>query len=145
MRLLGNVTDSKYIGVGEQQLVTVTEAETTKSKAGKPMIEYTLTSAGGSTITAYLSLSDNALWKLKTFVAACGVPADKLNLFDVDNPRHHAALVGKQLYIDVVPPTEGRKYPEISRWYSLAGKTMQSKQEHAQSELVGELESEVPF
>ena len=147
-RLLGDVPDGKYIEPGDRQLVKVVKQEQTISSTKNPMMVYTLQDVAGRTIRVYCSLSDDALWKLKTFVAACGVPADKLPLFDVDNPRHHAALVGKQLYIDVVPPESGRKYPDIARWYSLAGKTMQAAQREAQEEIVHELgppEDEIPF
>lgn len=133
MRLLSGVKDTggKFITAGTRIPVRIAECTPTISAKGGPCVDVWFQDDGDRSIKSRLSLSDNALWKVKTLVAACGVANEKLDLFDVDSEKHWRALIGRKLYIDV---TKGAKYHDVVAWYSLAGNTMQTAQkEQSQS------------
>ena len=155
MRLLADVKDEggKYISPGTGIEVRVTNIESFVSKKGNDTKDYELTDALGRTINVYLSMTDNALWKFKSFVCACGLKPDDVEKFDVDNQKHHNALVGRKIMIDVVKERrDGKEYSVVERWYSCAGETRQAQQEEQRKSIVDRLsaaaaaaDEDVPF
>lgn len=139
-RLLGDVEDSKYLGVGRHR-VRVSGTEMTQSREGNPCVTYTFRDMEGATHNKKLSLQPKALWKLKTLICALGLPKEHVAVFDVDNPKHHSKMVGKELWIELI---QGEKYPECDTWWSIAGKTAQAEQQAEGQRTANELKTTPP-
>lgn len=126
-KLLGDVEDSKYLGIGKHR-VKVSAVEMSQSKSFQPCVTYTFRDMEGATANKKLSLQDKALWKLKTLIVALGLPKEHIAVFDSSNLRHHQKMIGKDLWIELTPPEDGQKYPDLDKWWSIAGETEQKRQ-----------------
>lgn len=99
-----DVKESSYIEKEGRYTLTVTEAlkdengnVTQTSVNGKPFHKYVCTSADGEKITLSLYIIDNALWKYKNFVRACGIEPKGT----VDYDMLPNVLVGKKFVGEV--------------------------------------------
>jgi hypothetical protein len=126
-KLLGDVEDSKYLGIGKHR-VKVSTVEFSQSKNFQPCVTYTFRDMEGATANKKLSLQDKALWKLKTLIVALGLPKEHVAVFDSGSLRHHQKMIGKDLWIELTPPEGDSKYPELDKWWSVAGQTEQKRQ-----------------
>ena len=102
--------------------VQIEDVETTKSKAGNPMVNIWLRIVGGehagATIIDRLTLSDNAMFRVVNFMQALGLPTPKKRL-----QINVLKWVGQTLVIDVEDgePFRGTVKSEV-RGYSRAEK-----------------------
>jgi len=127
------VKESSYINAEGRYTFTVTEVikdesgnVTQTSTNGKPYHKYLCTSADGDKITLSLYIIDNALWKYKSFVKACGLEAKG----NVDFDTLPQQLIGKKFVGEVkrcapkmnfvTGEKEESKYFEIAKYFPVA-------------------------
>jgi hypothetical protein len=121
---LDEIKDSNYIN--KEGKYTLTIKTFTKGESQANHTEYhkfECESADGEKITVTLYLVENAMWKYKAFVKACGLPGTGV----VNLENMSASLVGKQFVGDVVKQKDRidvvtgskieSKYYEVSKFY----------------------------
>jgi hypothetical protein len=84
--------------------------------SGSPGVEFKLINAEKREIKLGLCLKETALWKLASFVAACGFTKEECCNYNPSSLESHNRLVGRKLNIKVV---KNGKYHEVEDWSKL--------------------------
>ena len=120
---LDEIKESSYIDKPGKYTLTIKSYKADVSQNGKEFHKYECESEDGGKINLTLYLIENAMWKYKAFMKACGLPATGVvNLDTLPN-----VLVGKKFVGDVQKQPakinvltgmpEESKYFEVSKFY----------------------------
>ena len=125
---LDDVKESSYINKEGKYTLTIKNFTTGESQANRTEYhKYECESADGEKISVTLYLVENAMWKYKAFIKACGLPGTGIvNLDTLPN-----TLVGKKFVgeikkqadkIDIVTGNKVEsKYYEVAKFYPVEG------------------------
>lgn len=123
-----DVKESSYINKEGKYTLTIKNFTTGESQTNRTEYhKYECESADGEKISVTLYLVENAMWKYKAFIKACGLPGTgTVNLDTLPN-----ALVGKKFVgeikkqadkIDIVTGNKVEsKYYEVAKFYPVEG------------------------
>lgn len=104
---LAGVQASTYLEEGESVCSVVKVEDKASKDKGTPMVVVTLRDRLGRSDMENFVLSDKALFRLKGFAIACGIPEERLNgKFNTDELRGKSVLVIKRLKGMRTIPTE---------------------------------------
>ena len=125
---LDDVKESSYINKEGKYTLTIKNFTTGESQTNRTEYhKYECESADGEKISVTLYLVENAMWKYKAFIKACGLPGTgTVNLDALPN-----TLVGKKFVgeikkqadkIDIVTGNKVEsKYYEVAKFYPVEG------------------------
>jgi hypothetical protein len=124
---LDDVKESSYIDSEGKYTLTITSYKADVSQNGKEYHKYECVSEDGGKINLTLYLVENAMWKYKAFMRACGLPGTGV----VNLDTLPSTLVGKKFIgevkkqpdrIDIVTGDKVEsKYFEVSKFYAIEG------------------------
>jgi hypothetical protein len=124
---LDNIKESSYIDKAGKYTLTIKSYKSEVSQNGKEFHRYECESTDGGKISVTLYLIDNAMWKYKAFMKACGLSGTGVVNLDT-LPQ---TLVGKQFIGEVQRQPdklnlmtglkEESKYFEVAKFYPVAG------------------------
>jgi len=108
-------SEGKYMDEGNHVAKIVSVRMFTYTSGG-PGVEFKLINAEKREIKIGFSLKETALWKLASFVAACGLTKEECRDYNSNSPESHNRLVGRKMNIVVV---KNGKYHEVDEWSKL--------------------------
>lgn len=108
-------SEGKYMDEGNHVAKVVSVRMFTYTSGGLG-VEFKLINAEKREIKTGFSLKETALWKLASFVAACGLTKEECRDYNSSSPQSHNRLVGRKLNIKVV---KNGKYHEVEDWSKL--------------------------
>lgn len=124
---LDDIKESSYIDKAGKYTLTITGYKSDVSQNGKEFHKFECESEDGGKINITLYLIENAMWKYKAFIKACGLPGTGVVNLDT-LPQ---TLVGKKFVGDVQKQPNRTdivtgevvesKYYEVSKFYPVEG------------------------
>ena len=124
---LDEIKENSYIDKAGKYTLTIKKFESGESQNGTEYHKFHCENPDGQMISIALYLVENAMWKYKNFIKACGLPGTGVvNLDTLPN-----ALVGKKFIgevqkqpdkVNVVTgEKEESKYYELAKFYPVEG------------------------
>ena len=124
---LDEIKENSYIDKAGKYTLTIKKFESGESQNGTEYHKFYCENADGEMISLALYLVENAMWKYKNFIKACGLPGKGVVNLD-ELPK---TLIGKKFIgevqkqpdkVNVVTgEKEESKYYEVAKFYPIEG------------------------
>lgn len=124
---LDDIKESNYINKAGRHTLTIKKFIAGDSQNQKPYHKFECENVDGEKITVTLYLVENAMWKYKNFIKACGLPGTGVvNLETVSQSLVGKSFVGEVQKqpdrVDIVTgETKESKYYEVAKFYPVEG------------------------
>ena len=124
---LDDIKESSYINKAGRHTLKIKSFTSGVSQNEKEYHKYECENVDGEKITVTLYLVENAMWKYKNFIKACGLPGTGVVNFDtLPNTLVGKSFVGEVQKqpdrVDIVTgETKESKYYEVSKFYPVEG------------------------
>lgn len=124
---LDDIKESNYINTAGRHTLKIMSVKTDVSQNGKEYHKYECENVDGEKISVTLYLVENAMWKYKNFIKACGLPGTGVVNFN-ELPK---TLIGKKFVGEVQKQADKldvatglkveSKYYEVAKFYPVEG------------------------
>lgn len=102
-----------------KHLVRVSGVKSISYNSGNSGVEFTCENAQRQKIGIGFVLTEKALYRLSSFISACGYEKGECRNWDTHNLEHHRRAINRVLWIEIEPvdKANGKTYKEATGWW----------------------------
>ena len=129
MNLAENWSEGGWMEEGDH-VVKVKDFRMYKAHSGNVGVEFEVVDAQKRTCkTDGFYMTPKALWKLSSFVSACGLEKEQCRDYNPEQPTSHNRLKGRKLMATVTkePGGDGKEYSRVTAWRRIEVETHASE------------------